>query len=69
MPQIIITLSDEQMQLLKETLSYNGNLDLAEETFSGSGLDIGLTPFGNTLMVTGYKNEDLGFVQVEFVGK
>ncbi|HUH34576.1 MAG TPA: hypothetical protein VL022_01965 [Moheibacter sp.] len=66
MPIITIYLTDEQYLKVKETLSYNGKIDLEEETLSGSTLEIGLVAGIAIMNVSGYKNEDIGFVRVEF---
>ncbi|MCA4781326.1 MULTISPECIES: hypothetical protein [Empedobacter] len=65
MPIITIELSDEQLKKVKETLSYNGNLDLKEETFNGSSIELDLLPFIHMMTVKGYKEEYIGAVFVE----
>ncbi|SFN16685.1 hypothetical protein SAMN05421738_107161 [Algoriella xinjiangensis] len=64
MPEIIIKISDEQLEKIKETLNYNGSLDLSEETFNGSSIEIDLLPFIHMMTVKGYKEEYIGDVQV-----
>lgn len=65
MPEIIIKISDEQLEKIKETLNYNGSLDLSEETFNGSSIEIDLLPFIHMMKVKGYKEEYIGDVFVE----
>lgn len=65
MPTITITLTDEQLAKVKEALNYNGSLDLSEETFNGSSLEIDILPFISMMTVKGYKEEYIGAVQVE----
>lgn len=64
MPEIIIKISDEQLKKVKETLSYNGSLDLSEETFSGSSIEIDILPFIKMMTVKGYKEEYIGDVEL-----
>lgn len=64
MPEIIIKISDEQLEKINETLNYNGSLDLSEETFNGSSIEIDLLPFIHMMTVKGYKEEYIGDVQV-----
>lgn len=64
MPEIIIKISDEQLEKIKETLNYNGSLDLSEETFDGSSIEIDLLPFIHMMTVKGYKEEYIGDVEV-----
>jgi len=64
MPEIIIKISDQQLEKIKETLNYNGSLDLSEETFNGSSIEIDLLPFIHTMTIKGYKEEYIGDVQV-----
>ncbi|MGV0936378.1 hypothetical protein ACTS91_06785 [Empedobacter falsenii] len=64
MPEIIIKISDEQLKKVKETLSYNGSLDLSEETFSGSSIEIDILPFIIMMTVKGYKEEYIGDVEL-----
>lgn len=66
MPEIIIHLTDKEFLRVQNTISNNGNTDLANETFSGTELKIGLTPFGNFLEVKGYTNCEIDNVLVEF---
>ncbi|MGV1000562.1 hypothetical protein ACTS9U_03885 [Empedobacter falsenii] len=64
MPEIIIKISDEQLEKINETLNYNGSLDLSEETFNGTSIQIDLLPFIHMMTVKGYKEEYIGDVQV-----
>lgn len=64
MPEIIIKISDQQLEKIKETLNYNGSLDLSEETFNGSSIEIDLLPFIHMMTIKGYKEEYIGDVQV-----
>ena len=64
MPEIIIKISEEQLEKINETLNYNGTLDLSEETFNGSYIEIDLLPFIHMMTVKGYKEEYIGDVQV-----
>ena len=64
MAEIIIKISDEQLKKVKETLSYNGSLDLSEETFSGSSIEIDILPFIIMMTVKGYKEEYIGDVEL-----
>lgn len=66
MPEIIIHLTDKEFQKVQNTISHNGNTDLAHETFSGTEINIALTPFGNILEVKGYTNCEINDVLVEF---
>jgi hypothetical protein len=66
MPEIIIHLTDKEFKKVKNTISYNGKTDLEHETFSGTELKIGLTPFGNFLQVKGYITCEIENVLVEF---
>ncbi|MBO6213589.1 hypothetical protein [Algoriella sp.] len=65
MPEITITLTDEQLEKVRETLNYNGSLDLSEETFNGTSIEIDLLPFTHMMTVKGYKEEFIGDVFVE----
>ena len=65
MPEITITLTDEQLEKVRETLNYNGSLDLSEETFNGTSIEIDLLPFTHMMTVKGYKDEFIGDVFVE----
>lgn len=69
MPEIIIKILDEQLEKIKETLNYNGSLDLSEETFNGSSIEIDLLPFIHMMTVKGYKEEFIGDVEVVIPGK
>jgi len=69
MPEIIIKITDEQLEKVKETLNYNGNLDLEGETFNGSSLEIDLLPFIHMMTVKGYKEEYIGDVEVVIPNK
>ena len=64
MPEIIIKISEEQLEKINETLNYNGSLDLSEETFNGTSIEIDLLPFIHMMTVKGYKEEYIGDVQV-----
>ena len=64
MPEITIKISEEQLAKIKEALNYNGWLDLSEETFNGSSLEIDLLPFIHMMTVKGYKEEFIGHVEV-----
>lgn len=64
MPEIIIKISDEQLEKINETLNYNGSLDLSEETFNGTSIQIDLLPFIHMMKVKGYKEEYIGDVEV-----
>ena len=66
MPEIIIHLTDKEFEKVQNTISNNGNTDLAHETFSGTEIIISLTPFGNSLEVKGYTNCEIDNVLVEF---
>ena len=65
MTEITITLTDEQLEKVRETLNYNGSLDLSEETFNGTSIEIDLLPFTHMMTVKGYKDEFIGDVFVE----
>lgn len=65
MPEITITLTDEQLEKVRETLNYNDSLDLSEETFNGTSIEIDLLPFTHMMTVKGYKEEFIGDVFVE----
>ncbi|WP_313375258.1 hypothetical protein [Chishuiella sp.] len=69
MPTITIELSDEQLEKIKETLNYNGTLDLGGETFNGSSIEIDLLPFTHMMTVKGYKEEFIGDVTVKIPEK
>ncbi|WP_312554612.1 hypothetical protein [Empedobacter brevis] len=64
MPEIIIKITEEQLEKIKETLNYNGSLDLSEETFNGSSIEIDILPFINMMTVKGYKEEFIGDVEL-----
>lgn len=66
MPEIIIHLTDQEFDIVKNTISYNGRTDLEHETFSGTEINIALSPFGNTLEIKGYKNCEIEDVGIEF---
>lgn len=66
MPYIKIHLTEHQLRALIYTLEYNSGLDLQEETFGSTDLEISMSPFGHFMQVKGYKISDLGEVQVEF---
>lgn len=65
MPEIIIHLTDKEFEKIQNSISHNGKTDLEHETFSGTELKIGLTPFGNFLEVKGYTNCEIDNVLVE----
>lgn len=66
MQTITIHLTDDQYSKVKEILSHNSSIDLEEETLGGSTLEIELVAGIAIMNVSGYKNEDIGFVRVEF---
>jgi len=66
MPEIIIHLTDKEFELVKKTISNNGKTDLEHETFSGTEIKLGLSPFGNTLDVKGYSSCEINDVLIEF---
>lgn len=62
MPDIIIKISDELLKKNKETLNHNGYLDLSEETFNGSSIQIYILLFIHMMAVKGYEEEYIGDV-------
>ena len=69
MPQIIIHLTDDEFQKIKETLRYNGKIDLDNETFSGTEIKVAMSPYGNFLTLKGYQQCEIENVSVEFKNK
>ena len=66
MPKITIDLDNKQYKKLREFISDVGKQDLSHETFSGTSLEIGMSPFGHFLTVKQYEALDLGEVHVSF---
>lgn len=64
MPEIKIIISNEQLEKIQEVLNYNGSLDLSEETFNGTSIELDLLPFIHMMTVKGYKEEFIGDVEV-----
>lgn len=69
MPQIIIHLTDGEFQKALETLQYNGKIDLENETFSGTDINVAMSPYGSFLTINGYQKCEIENVWVEFKSK
>ena len=67
MAKIILHLDDFQFQKLETILSNNGQTDLNNETFSGTEICVGISPYGHFLDVSGYKSESIGEISVELL--
>lgn len=48
---LFIELDDKQLKKVKQIISDNGRSDLENETFSGSSLQIDMTPMGHELLL------------------
>ncbi|WP_158964043.1 hypothetical protein [Myroides fluvii] len=59
---LFIELDDKQLKQVKKTLSDNGRSDLENETFSGSSLQIEMTPMGHELVLHTRQTYHLGDV-------
>ncbi|MBB1137956.1 hypothetical protein [Myroides sp. WP-1] len=62
MPFLFIELDDKQLKKVKQIISDNGRLDLENETFSGSTLQIDMTPMGHDLLIHTHITVELGGV-------
>lgn len=69
MPQIIIHLTDNEYQKVKEVLEHNGRTDLENETFSGTEIKLEMSSFGHFLKISGYQKCEINNVWVEFKEK
>lgn len=69
MPQIIIHLTDVEFRKVQEALQYNGKTDLENETFSGTEINVAMSPYGNFLTLKGYQQCEIENVSVEFNNK